>query len=99
MSTSFLFGKSAGAAESSVNKAEDAGKAAEAAAKAEADARSASDARAAEALKVKQVSTREQEVRQSAAAAGVTRSDNEQDYLMARAPVKRKNASRILLGE
>jgi hypothetical protein len=82
-----------------IEKADEAAKAAEAAAKAETDSRTDADARAAEALKVKQVGTREQNVRSTAAAAGVTRPGNEQDFLLARAPTKRKYASRTLLGE
>lgn len=73
---------------------------AEALAKQQAADRDAADARAADALKVRQVETRGRGIRQQAAAAGVTRSSNEQDYLVnARAPTKRKNASRVLLGE
>lgn len=83
-----------------IDKTEAEAKAAEAKAKQDAADRDAADARAAEALKVRQVETRGRGIRQQAAAAGVTRTGNEQDFLVgARAPVKRKNASRVLLGE
>lgn len=73
---------------------------AEALAKQQAADRDAADARAADALKVRQVATRGQDIQRRATAASITRSGNEQDYLVgARAPTKRKNASRLLLGE
>ena len=83
-----------------IDKTEKEAKSAEAEAKRQAEERDAADARAAEALKVRQVETRGRGIRQQAAAAGITRTGNEQDFLVgARAPVKRKNASRVLLGE
>lgn len=82
-----------------IDKSRKQAESAEAAARAQSDERTASDARAAAALETKQVETRSQNVRAAASAAGATRSGNEQDYLSAKAPVKRRYASRVLLGE
>lgn len=59
----------------------------------------AANAAAAERLKVKQVGTREQDLRQAASAAGATRSGNEQDFLSGGRPrARRRYASQELLG-
>lgn len=56
------------------------------------------NAAAAERMKTRQVQTRGVEMQQQARAAGATRSGNEQDYLTARAPTRRRYAHKDLLG-
>jgi len=58
----------------------------------------AANAAAAERMKTRQVQTRGMEMQQQARAAGATRSGNEQDYLTARAPARRRYAHKDLLG-
>jgi len=56
------------------------------------------NAAAAERMKTRQMQTRGVEMQQQARAAGATRSGNEQDYLTARAPTRRRYAHKDLLG-
>lgn len=82
-----------------IEKSDKEAKAAEAAAAEAARLQGEADAAAADRLTTRQVATRGQDLKAAAAAAGVTRSGNQQDWLAGGRPrAKRKDAANVLLG-